>query len=86
MERFAAKVEKSGRILIPVEVRRQLGLKEGESTVLVRVDQTGLEVGTRRQVIERSREILRQYIPEGSDLAAELIEERRREAEREDKE
>jgi AbrB family looped-hinge helix DNA binding protein len=84
MERFAAKVEKSGRILIPAPVRRQLGLKEGESEVLVEVDQTGLKVSTRRQIIERSREMLRKYIPEGTDLAAELIEDRRREAQRED--
>jgi AbrB family transcriptional regulator (stage V sporulation protein T) len=84
MERFAAKVEKSGRILIPAPVRRQLGLKEGESEVLVEVDQTGLKVSTRRQIIERSREMLRKYIPEGTDLTAELIEDRRREAQRED--
>jgi AbrB family looped-hinge helix DNA binding protein len=84
MEQFSVTIGKSGRILIPVAIRRRLSLVEGSSELIVRVDDTGLTVGTRRQALERIREQLRRYIPEGSDLSGELIEDRRREAARED--
>jgi bifunctional DNA-binding transcriptional regulator/antitoxin component of YhaV-PrlF toxin-antitoxin module len=84
MEQFSVKVEKTGRILIPVSVRRKLLLVEGSSELVVRVDAAGLTVGTRRQALDRVRTRLRQYIPEGSDMSGELIEDRRREAARED--
>ncbi|HTS29661.1 MAG TPA: AbrB/MazE/SpoVT family DNA-binding domain-containing protein [Bryobacteraceae bacterium] len=83
--RYSVKVEKSGRILIPAAVRRQLHLVEGQSHVLLTVDAKGIKVGTRRQALEEVRSALRRYIPEGSDVAAELLADRRREAEREDK-
>lgn len=84
MEQFTVKVEKTGRILIPVSIRRKLSLLEGSSELVVRVDDTGLTVGTRRQALEKVRDRLRRYIPEGSDLSGELIEDRRREAAQED--
>jgi bifunctional DNA-binding transcriptional regulator/antitoxin component of YhaV-PrlF toxin-antitoxin module len=80
MEQFSVKVEKTGRILIPVLIRRKLSLVEGSSELLVRVDDSGITVGTRRQALERVRTQLRQYIPEGSDVSGELIEDRRRDA------
>jgi len=36
---ISVRVEKSGRVLIPAAVRRQLGLKEGESDVLLDIDE-----------------------------------------------
>ena len=75
-------MEKSGRILIPAAVRRQLGLKEGTEMIL-RVDETGIQMGTREQALARIHERLRRYIPEGRILSEELIQERRAEAERE---
>jgi AbrB family looped-hinge helix DNA binding protein len=84
MEQFSVKVEKTGRILIPVSIRRKLSLVEGSSELVVRVDDTGLMVGTRRQALDRVRTRLRQYIQEGSDVSGELIEDRRRDAARED--
>jgi len=82
METISVKVEKSGRILIPAAVRRQFGLKEGTEMIL-RVDETGIQMGTREQVLARIHERLRRYIPEGRILSEELIQERRAEAERE---
>lgn len=84
MEQFSVKVEKTGRILIPVLIRRKLLLVEGSSELVVRVDDTGLTVGTRRQALEKVRSRLRRYIPEGSDVSGELIQDRRRDAARED--
>jgi len=82
METLSVKMEKSGRILIPAAVRRQLGLKEGTEMIL-RVDETGIQMGTREQALARIHERLRRYIPEGRILSEELIQERRAEAERE---
>ena len=82
METISVKVEKSGRILIPAAVRRQFGLKEGTEMIL-RVDEDGIQMGTREQALARIHERLRRYIPEGRILSEELIQERRAEAERE---
>jgi bifunctional DNA-binding transcriptional regulator/antitoxin component of YhaV-PrlF toxin-antitoxin module len=42
MRQIAVRVEKTGRILIPVDIRRQLKLVEGESEVLLNVDDIGV--------------------------------------------
>jgi AbrB family looped-hinge helix DNA binding protein len=86
METYTTRLEKSGRILIPAAVRRQLGLSEG-SQVLVKVEEPGaLQVTSRSQALARVREEIRKYIPGGQDLAGELIRDRRVEVEREDQE
>jgi len=51
--------------------------------MILRVDETGIQMGTREQVLARIHERLRRYIPEGRILSEELIQERRAEAERE---
>ena len=72
--------------MIPVAVRRQLGLSEG-SQVLVKVEDSGaLQVTSRSQALAKVREEIRKYIPAGRDLAEELIRDRRAEVEREDEE
>src|SRR5674476_727105 len=76
METISVKVEKSGRILIPAAVRRRFDLKEG-TEVILRVDEDGIQMGTREQALARIRKELRRYIPEGSCLSEELIQERR---------
>jgi AbrB family looped-hinge helix DNA binding protein len=85
MATISVKVEKSGRILIPAVVRRQLHLKEG-SELILRVDEAGIQMGTREQALARIHKELRRYIPEGRVLSEELIQERRAEAERENQE
>jgi len=86
METYTTRLEKSGRILIPMVVRRRLGLSEG-SQVLVKVEESGaLQVTSRSQALAKVREEIRKYIPAGQDLAGELIRDRRAEVEREDEE
>jgi AbrB family looped-hinge helix DNA binding protein len=86
MSVISVRVEKSGRVLIPAAVRRKLGLKEGESEVLLDVDETPIKVTTRRQRLERARAILRKYHKPGEDWTAELLADRREESRREDAE
>jgi AbrB family looped-hinge helix DNA binding protein len=81
---YTVKVEKSGRILIPAAVRRQMDIKEGESTVILSADETGIRVRTRKQALERVRAEVRRHVPAGVSLADELNAERRHEAAAED--
>jgi AbrB family looped-hinge helix DNA binding protein len=86
MGTYTTRLEKSGRILIPASVRRQLGLSAG-SQVLVKVEESGtLQVTSRAQALAKVREEIRKYIPAGQDLAGELIRDRRAETERENEE
>jgi AbrB family looped-hinge helix DNA binding protein len=71
-----------GRLVIPAEIREELGLKEGEPVVM-RVKNGELRIWTAREGIRRAQEIVRRYVPPGVSLVDELIAERRAEAARE---
>jgi len=86
METYTTRLERSGRILIPAAVRRQLGLSEG-SQVVVKVDESGaLQVTSRLRALDQARGEIRKFIPAGRDLADELIQDRRAERAHEDEE
>ncbi len=70
-----------GRLVIPAEYRKALGLKPGDKVILV-LEEGELKVITLRQAVERAQALVRQYIPEGRSLSQELIRERREEAAR----
>jgi AbrB family looped-hinge helix DNA binding protein len=83
VESYSARLEKSGRILIPATVRRTLGLAEG-SIVVMKVESTGtIGIVSRSQALARARQELRKHVPPGRDLVEELIQDRRKEAEAE---
>ena len=84
MKQIAVRVEKTGRILIPVNIRREHKLVEGESEVLLNVDDTGIKITTRKQALDRIRAEIRRHLPAGISLADELLADRRREAAEED--
>ena len=80
METYSARLEKSGRILIPAAVRRTLGLAEG-SMVVVKVEPSGaIGIVSRSQALAQARKELRKHIPVDRDLVEELIQDRQREA------
>ena len=76
-------IGENGRIVIPAALRRELGMKAGEPVVL-RVEDGELRISTVEAALERARRILARYIPPEIDLTQELIDDRRREAARED--
>lgn len=77
------KMSEGGRVVVPVEIRRSLGLQEGD-TVLFELRDGEAVLTTRKARLARARALFRQYVPEGSpSLADELITERRAEAARE---
>jgi AbrB family looped-hinge helix DNA binding protein len=77
---ISVRVEKSGRVLIPAAIRRQLGLKEGESDLLLNIDETPILATTRVQALRRIQEWAVRGIDPGRLISEELLEERHREA------
>lgn len=82
MEAQKVRIVDGGKLVIPAAMRRELGISTGD-TVLVDVEDGELRVRSISRAIERARAILRKHVPEGVELADELISDRRREAERE---
>lgn len=70
------KLASGGRLQVPADIRRALGLSDGD-TVTMRVVDGELRVLPYRSAIKRVQEQLREYIPEGVSLSDELIAERR---------
>jgi bifunctional DNA-binding transcriptional regulator/antitoxin component of YhaV-PrlF toxin-antitoxin module len=77
------KIEKNGKILLPVNVRRILNIRDGDSDLLLNVDEVNKSatLETRDQALDRIRQRLRKYIAPGSMLSEELLADRRTEAE-----
>lgn len=75
------KMSEGGRVVIPVEIRRQLGLKEGD-TVLWDIQDGEVRLTTRAANIKRAQALVRKYVKPGVSLVDELIAERREEAAR----
>jgi AbrB family looped-hinge helix DNA binding protein len=78
----SAKLNANGRVVIPAAVRRALDLRPGDGLIM-RGEDGELRLSTRRQALARARRMIRQYIPGDEDLTQSLIDDRRREAERE---
>lgn len=76
------KVGRHGRIVIPVEIREELGLDEG-TRLSARVEDGRLVLESRLAAFERLRRRFREGA-KGRDPVAELIAERRAEARREE--
>ena len=79
MHTKVAKMGKSGRLVIPVGLRRKLGVEAGDELIL-RLDEEGLHLSTPAQALARAQAFVQRLGIEGRDLAAELVAERRREA------
>jgi AbrB family looped-hinge helix DNA binding protein len=70
-----------GRFVLPAEVRRRLDVDPGDLLVL-EMDDATVQLRKAVDVAQSGRGLLRDFAP-GDDLAAQLIEDRRAEAERE---
>jgi len=79
--RFTVQVGDRGRFVLPAMVRRHLDVDPGDLLVL-EIDGTTVQLRRATDVAESGRGLLRDLAP-GDDLAAQLIEDRRAEAERE---
>lgn len=73
-------VAENGRMVLPAEVRRALGL-DGAGQLRIEVTKDGAQITTRRQALLRARERIRSIVPPTRSLSEELIADRRREVE-----
>lgn len=68
-----------GRIVIPVAIREAMGVKEGDRLV-ARFEDGELRLMSKQLALQRARELVRKFVPQGVSLVDELIADRRREA------
>jgi AbrB family looped-hinge helix DNA binding protein len=80
------RIAQGGRVVIPAEYRKALGVKVGDHVVIELRDDE-LRLRSRQAAIKKVQAMVRQYAPDESrSLADELIAERRQEAAREERE
>ena len=79
---YRTKVDKSGRIGLPAEVRATLGVAEGDSVLVV---QEGRSFGivTSQEALRQAQEYFMKLAPADVSMADDLIQEHREEAQRE---
>ena len=82
MQTVTAKLGKSGRLVLPIQFRRALGVAPGDELILA-LDEGELRIFTRGEAIRRAQKLVRRYIPSDRSLVNELIQERRAESARE---
>ena len=86
MKAISVPVEKTGRIMLPVKIRRRLQLVPGKSQVLISLDEDSntLYLTTLDQALERIQQTVRRYVAPGSDVVGEFLADKRAESARED--
>ena len=82
MTAVVTKLGKGGRIVIPADYRKMLGIEPGDE-IIVSFKDGEIKITTVKEGVRRAQEIVRRYVPEGRMLSDELIQERREEAARE---
>lgn len=78
-------VAENGRMNLPAEMRRGLGLS-GSGRVILTQDADGIRITTTDQALKRVQALAARYVQGRSSVVDEFIEERRAEAAREDAE
>lgn len=83
---YHAKLIKGGKIVIPAELRRELGFADGDTLVIEREGNSAV-IKTYRQVVREVQEEVKRLIgPYSGSIVDELIADRRAEAASEDRE
>ncbi len=82
MNAHRGRMVSGGRIQVPAEVRRILGMADGDPIIMEVVDDE-LRIRSYSASIRRIQAMLREFVPAGVSLSDELIADRRREAENE---
>jgi len=81
MNAIPVKVGPKGRVVVPAQIRRELGIEEG-TELMARVEGDGVVLEPRAAALRRLRKLFA-HIPRDRSLVDELIAERREEARRE---
>jgi AbrB family looped-hinge helix DNA binding protein len=76
------KVNENGRVVIPADFRKALGIRAGDEVIL-RFEDDELRITTMKKRIERAQRRARRYLKPGVSIVDEFIAERREAAKRE---
>lgn len=79
-------VQADGSGIIPASVLVEAGFKSGDKILSFVKGEGEIHLLSRATAIRHAQELVRKYVPEGVSLVDELIAERRREAEKEERE
>ena len=71
METFMRGKVSAGRVVLPAELRKELGIEDGADVIFSRTEH-GIQITTLDQAIEQAQETVRRYIPEGVSLVEAL--------------
>jgi len=82
MSDVVTKIAVGGRIVIPIDFRRDLGVDVGDEVIL-RLADGEIHILTRSQAIQKAQALVRKSVPAGRSLVKELLKERRKDAKRE---
>ena len=85
MARYDIPVQENGRMILPAELRRALGVGKGDRVVILTTDD-GVELTTAQRARRRAQERFRRLVPEGVGVVDEFLAEKRAEVAREDAE
>lgn len=80
---YHLKIQAQGRVVVPNDVRTELGLSEGDELILLK-EEHGYRMTSRRLLAESLYGSLAKAEPEDRDLTQELLDERKAEAARKD--
>jgi AbrB family looped-hinge helix DNA binding protein len=75
MATHRARMSEGGRLVIPAEFRRQLGLQPG-TEVILDVTDGELRIRSLDRAIARAQALVHRHVPKSTSLADELIRER----------
>jgi AbrB family looped-hinge helix DNA binding protein len=83
MTRFKTKVTEGGRVVLPAQVRRELGIDVGDELVVL-VEGSSLRLLSYEESLREAQELVARYAPaRGRSVVDEFLAERRAEAEAE---
>ncbi len=74
---MTCRVDRAGRILLPLQIRKELGVKPGMELLLTYAD-GALRIETRANALARARRLARRLVRPGVSVVDEFLAERRR--------
>lgn len=82
MKTSRAILDESGRVVIPAEYRKKLGVKAGDQVIVI-LEDNSVRLVTKEQAIKEAQEIVGSFVSPDVSLVNELLQERREAAARE---
>lgn len=79
---FKARINENGRIVIPAEIRKTMGLQSGDAVVMT-LEEGVLRIESQRTKIRQIQDDFKKFAKPGSRASDELVDDRREEASRE---